>query len=376
MSESWSSTSKKAVEVGKGTGIWLPAPLAIGTLQWGTTWVDEKIIPGGRIDDETAEEVLRTLLKSGKIGLLDTAEGYGGGTSEQRIAFLRDRLEATGVNTGNVMVASKFLPTFWRWTQASFERALRGSLDRLNMKSCSVYYLHSPVHPLPINFWIQAAATCKKKGLVKTLGLSNCDGDQVRAAVEAGRRYGIDVSCNQIMFNLLDYKSPRLQKTLNVCRELGVTVIAYSPIAQGLLTDKLTRETFATNRPAKMTGITWDRLDALRSELRAVACARGKTMAQVAINWCVCHGTVPLVGCRSVKQAEDTLGSLGWHLTAEEVERLDNASLARSTLDGPIWRRGIFVSLAALLIAVYRACIALNDWFGTGTVRMPRMVRE
>jgi pyridoxine 4-dehydrogenase len=104
------------------------------------------------------------------------------------------------------------------------------------------------------------------------------------------------------MFSLLDFGSAELQKTVETCRELNVTVIAYSPIGQGLLTDKLTQESFKSNRPARMLRLSWDQLTPLRSALKQIADKHEKSMAQVAINWCVCHGTVPLVGCRSVQQ--------------------------------------------------------------------------
>ncbi|KAA8497166.1 Pyridoxal reductase, chloroplastic [Porphyridium purpureum] len=364
---------EEVVQLGR-SGIFLRTPLGIGTLQWGTTWVDSKLISGGRISDATAEAIVRHLVEN-HVTFFDSAEGYGGGTSEERIGILRQRAENDKVGrkseegASEMIVATKFLPTLWRWTHASFERALRGSLARLQQDSCDVYFLHSPLHPRPIEFWVEAAAICKRKGLLKSMGLSNCNAEQVRRAVAAGKHFGVPISCNQIMFSLLDYRSVSLQATVRACKELDVTVVAYSPIGQGLLTDKMSAERFESNRPAKMTGLTWEQLSALRTEIRAIATERGKSMAQVALNWCICHDTIPLVGCRSVAQSEDTLGCLGWRLSTEEVERLDAVALARSTLDSPPWRRGIFVALAGVLMMVYKVSISLNLMFGSGTSR-------
>jgi len=346
--------------LGRDSGLFIPAPLGVGTLQWGNTWVDERIIKGGCISDEVLCNVFNIFVSSGMCKFFDTAEGYGGGTSESRIALARERINS---KDDDLIIATKFLPTFWRWSLASFENALRASLRRLNQSCCDVYFLHSPVHPRPIEFWVEAAALCKKKGLLKTLGLSNCNASQVQRAIVAGRKYGVTISCNQVMFNLLDYHSPALQETVHACNDLGVSIIAYSPIGQGLLADGLTEESFASNRPAKMTGIKWNQLQILRSEIQNIAKETSKSMAQVALNWCICKETMPLVGCRSEKQARDTLGCLGWRLSSSQVERLDKVALSRSTLDGSSRRRGLFVTLAGILLLVYRAAIFLKSIF-------------
>jgi pyridoxine 4-dehydrogenase len=209
---------------------------------------------------------------------------------------------------------------------------------------------------------------CKRKGLLIALGLSNCNAGEVRRAHRAGVQFGVPVIVNQVMYNLLDYNSAELREMERACTDLGITIIAYSPIGQGLLTDGLTPQRFERNRPARMTGLTWDSLSELRACLAAIAAQRGKTMAQVALNWCVRHGTVPLVGCRSLAQARDSLGALGWALSPEEVAALDGSALRRSTLESPRWRRALFVGLAG---AVMVACRTL-DWLGWGMVRRAR----
>merc|ERR1712000_427615 len=95
-------------------------------------------------------------------------------------------------------------------------------------------------------------------------------------------------------------------------------------------------------------------------EIKTVAEETGKSMAQVAINWVACHGCIPLVGCRSVKQAKDTLGSLGWSLTEEQVRRLDSVALGHSTLDGKKWRRTFFATLFGCVMINCRAQRAIQ----------------
>jgi len=352
------------VLVGGDKHLSLQVPLAIGTLQWGTTWIDEKLL-GFRIKDEDAAKILRLLARQG-VTLFDTAEGYGGGTSEERLGVLRSQ---DPILQKSMLLASKFLPTWWRFSKHSFEAALRASLKRLGIDCMPIFFLHSPVHPRSIEFWVECAAECKKKGLLHSFGLSNCNADQVRRAVAAGKKFGVKVSCNQVMMSLLDFKSKALQDTLAACKENNVTVLAYSPIGQGLLTDKLTRDLFAINRPAKMMRLNWDEIQPLRAAIKEVAAKHEKTMAQIAINWVICKGCIPLVGCRKLEQAQDIVGCLGWELDNEDLQKLDSLALGRSTLEGSTLKRGFFVFLAGVLMLSYRAAIVFNLFFGTGTNR-------
>jgi aryl-alcohol dehydrogenase-like predicted oxidoreductase len=277
---------------------------------------------------------------------------------------------------------------------------------------------------MPLEHWVAAAAQEANKGHAKALGLSNCNADQVhmtcfydnptlltaletpssrtvseklsrstqvRRACREAERHGQHIACNQIMFNLLCYGSPALQETEAVCRELGVAIIAYSPIGQGLLTRDLTQAKFDSIRVAKMAGISMNDLQPLRREVAGLADRHGKTMAQVCLNWAICHGAVPLVGCRSVEQARDSMGALGWRLAPEEVAGLDAVALSTSTLAKPRWRRGVFVVFISLLMLSYKAsrvcegaasalnCIfqGLAGWLiGTPSVAQKNRVRK
>jgi pyridoxine 4-dehydrogenase len=144
------------------------------------------------------------------------------------------------------------------------------------------------------------------------------------------------------------------------CHEYGVSIVAYNSLGQGLLTDSLTEEKFASNKPAKMMHIQWTDLIPLRSAMRRIADSHSTklntkvTMAQVALNWVRAHSAIPLVGCRSSQQAQDTLSSLDWELSLQEVAELDELALSRCTLDSPKWRRKLFVVLAGVIYSVCR----------------------
>ena len=332
----------------------LKAPLAVGTLQWGTTPIDQNLINSkGCISEREAALIVKNFSEAG-ITLWDTAEGYGGGTSEQRLGQLQ--------SSQSTVLMTKFLPVPWRgFFPGDFERAVRASCRRLQTDKIHIYLLHSPVHWRSLEYWIEKGAECKRKGFIEAMGLSNCNADQVRRAVAAGKKYGVDVVVNQVHYSLLDYNSKNLQEMERTCRELGVAIVGFSVIGQGLLTDGLTEETYGTNRPAKMLRLKYEELGPLRSKLKNIGQAYNKTMAQVAINWSVCHGVVPLVGCRSEKQAKDSIGgAVGWNLKEEDVKELDAVALSRSTLDSPGWRRMFFVSLFGIVMTVCQMCDALG----------------
>ena len=124
-----------------------------------------------------------------------------------------------------------------------------------------------------------------------------------------------------------------------VCRDNSITIVAYSVLGQGLLTDSLTREKFRTNRAAKMTGVTYDDLTPLRDCIRQISTDRHVSMAQVCLNWAMAKGCIPLVGAKDPSQLKDALGSLTFSLNEDEVRRLDDVALGRSTLAKSYVRR-------------------------------------
>lgn len=141
-------------------------------------------------------------------------------------------------------------------------------------------------------------------------------------------REGVALACNQVQYSLI-YRAPETNGVLETCRELGITLVAYSPLAQGLLTGKYTRP--GAERPKGPRGATFalkaDSARPLVELMEEIGQAHGgKTPAQVAINWCICKGVLPIPGAKNRAQAEEAAGALGWRLSAAEVEALDDAS--------------------------------------------------
>ena len=151
-----------------------------------------------------------------------------------------------------------------------------------------------------------------------------------------------------VLYSLL-YREPERNGVLEACREAGVTLVAYSPLAQGLLTGKYSGGAAkpAGPRGAVFTASKTASIEPLLGLMREIGTARGvrtraagvlvaaalmqivlqgKTPGQVALNWLLCKGTLPIPGVKNARQAKEVAGALGWRLTVEQVRALDVAS--------------------------------------------------
>jgi aryl-alcohol dehydrogenase-like predicted oxidoreductase len=302
------------------TGIQI-SRLGIGAWAWGDTafWQYGK----GGYTDADIEAAFQASLAHG-IDFFDTAEVYGRGRSEQLL----------GQNTTQAgwpaVIATKFFPFPWRLHKKRLLKALRGSLARLGMESVDLYQIHWPFPPVSIDTWMDALADAVEAGLVRAVGVSNYNVEQTQRAHTALARRGIPLASNQVEYNLWQRK-PETSGLLEVCRQLDVTLIAYSPLAQGLLTGKYTPDHPPAGVRGRRYGRVLAKIQPLVGLLRETGAAHGgKTPAQVALNWTICKGTVPIPGAKNARQAMDNAGALGWRLSLDQVQALDRAS-ARAT---------------------------------------------
>jgi aryl-alcohol dehydrogenase-like predicted oxidoreductase len=268
------------------------------------------------------------------ITFFDTAEAYGQGRSEK---YLGDFLRASGARAP---VATKFMPVPWRLGKAALRRALRASLDRLGIAAVDLYQMHWPFPPLPIETWMDAMADAVEAGLIQAVGVSNYNVDQTRRAYAALKRRGVRLASNQVSYSLLN-RSIERDGLLALCQELDVRVIAYSPLAQGVLTGKYTSQKPPPGIRSARYGAVLHAVGPLIKILKEIGAAHGdKTPAQVALNWCMGKSTLPIPGAtpapqrgaqrrgagENARQAQQNAGALGWRLSVEEMDRLDQAS--------------------------------------------------
>ncbi len=288
----------------------------LGTWQWGDQFMWNYGRGYGEADVRAAFEASRTA----GVTLFDTAEVYGLGRSEK---FLGQFLRSAPTP---VLVATKFFPFPWRWNKGALLRALRGSLERLGLPAVDLYQIHWPFPPVAIETWMDALADAAQAKLIRAAGVSNYNPAQTRRAYAALKQRGLPLASNQVPYSLLDR---RIEHTglLALCQELDIRVIAYSPLAQGLLTGKYTPQSPPPGLRGPRYARLLNRLEPLTQALREIGAAHnGKTPAQVALNWCVCKGTLPIPGAKNARQAEQNAGAAGWRLTRAEVARLDQLS--------------------------------------------------
>jgi aryl-alcohol dehydrogenase-like predicted oxidoreductase len=310
--------------------------LGLGTWAWGdrSTWGMNGYDTSYNFD--TIREAYAASVASG-VTLLDTAEVYGGGESERIIGRL---LAEDPAGRARVVVATKFLPYPWKLSLTSALMAsLQASLQRLQMPFVHLYQIHGPISLRSHDAMAEALATAHRGGLVKAVGVSNYSVREMRAIHSALERRGIPLATNQVEYSLLR-TLPERTGLLRACRELGVALLAYSPIGQGRLTGKYD----AANPPPgrrQFSAYPMPEITPVVAELRRIGEQYGKTPAQVALNWLICRGTVPIPGAKNRSQAEQNAGALGWRLSEGDVRALDGVS--KGGLRGlfqRIWQHG------------------------------------
>ncbi|MFO7585400.1 MAG: aldo/keto reductase [Anaerolineales bacterium] len=292
------------------------AELGLGAWAWG-----DKIVwnYGKGYSDADIEEGFRVSLENG-VSLVDTAEVYGNGRSERLLGQFLKNTETP------VIVATKFFPMPWRWTKKSVVKALKGSLERLDLEQVDLYQIHWPSPLIPIETYAEGLAEVHKAGLARAVGVSNYNKNQMQRAVTVLSKYDIPLASNQVEYHLLN-RSVEKNGLLARCQELGIRLIAYSPLAMGLLTGKYTPE----NPPPGVRGGRYSKkLSQIQPLIKLMTeigqDVGGKSPAQVALNWLICKGTLPIPGAKNTSQAEMNAAAAGWRLSEEQVAALDEVS--------------------------------------------------
>jgi aryl-alcohol dehydrogenase-like predicted oxidoreductase len=297
-------------------------PLCIGTWAWG-----DKVFwnYGSDYGEEQLEEAFTAALETG-INFFDTAEIYGLGLSENFLGKFMEKTEQ------KVQIATKFGPAPWRFTGESVRDALTESLKRLKVEKIALYQVHWPfAFLMSQETLMNALADEVKRGRIQAVGVSNYSAQQMREAHEILAKRGVPLAVNQVRYSLLarQIESNGISHT---ARELGVTLLAYSPLAQGLLTGKYSAENAKTPSGARSINPQFSKeglqkIQPVISLLRQFGEKRDRTPAQVALNWLIAQGNViPIPGAKTAQQVKQNAGALGWRLTDDEIAQLEQVS--------------------------------------------------
>ncbi len=290
--------------------------MGLGTWAWG----DRLVWQYGRgYQDEDLRQAFTVSLAEG-VRLIDTAEVYGSGRSERLIGqFARETDQA-------VLIATKFFPWPGRLGREAVPAALKRSLQRLGLEQVDLYQIHWPSPLMSIETMMEGLVLCVERGLARAVGVSNFNASQMVRAYSALARRNVPLASNQVHYSLLN-RSVEKNGLLARCHELGVRLIAYSPLEMGLLSGKYTPQ----NPPPGSRRLTYmpilGKIPLLLKLMTEIGREHGgKSAAQVALNWCICKGTLPIPGAKTAEQARQNAGALGWKLSEEEVARLDEVA--------------------------------------------------
>jgi aryl-alcohol dehydrogenase-like predicted oxidoreductase len=289
------------------------------------------------LTEDTIKQAWDASIDAG-VTFFDTAEVYGKGESERILGSL---LAGDRHRAASVVVASKFMPMPWKIdVRGSLMKSLRASLDRLGVPAIDLYQIHGPISLRSHTAIAGALAEAHKEGLVKAVGVSNYSAKETRSMAASLEKHGMRLATNQIEFSLLR-RSPETTGLIAACKELEVLPLAYSPIGQGRLTGKYS----ASNPPPGKRNFSnhpMEVVDVVVDELRRIGEKHGgKHPSQVALNWVMNKGAVPIPGAKNRGQAEDNAGALGWSIDDDDLAVLDRLALTGiNSLMGRIWQHG------------------------------------
>mmetsp|Transcript_29637 Transcript_29637/g.62845 ORF Transcript_29637/g.62845 Transcript_29637/m.62845 type:complete len:424 (+) Transcript_29637:169-1440(+) len=362
--ESISSASSTTITDLTQLGTLTVPQIGCGTIAWST----EK----GRPNPDLAELVTTACKQGG--GFFDTGERYGshaktalgmgwGETEclvEQLIREADMNIDSNISAASKPVVATKFTPSPWRTTVDSVIEACDESRKRLGVDSIELYQIQMPDIVKPLRFlgidksydevYWDGLAECYHRGLVKNIGVSNYGPTLVTECHEHLAKRGVPLASNQIAYSLIG-RHNGAQETLDRCNELGVKVLAYYPFAMGLLTGKYSSTSPELSAEDALTSALslsnskrskFERKDLERyangdgkripaggvapllRTMEIIAMNRSTSVAQVALNYIICKGAIPIPGARTSAQYVDNMGALHWRLTEEEIIQMEN----------------------------------------------------
>jgi aryl-alcohol dehydrogenase-like predicted oxidoreductase len=280
------------------------------------------------LDDNLIERIVSLSLEGG-INWFDTAEEYGGGVSEKALS---QALKAAGKKPGEVIVATKWWPVF-RFA-SNIRKTINKRISALEPYQIDLYQVHQPWSFSGENREMTVMAEIFNRNLIRAIGVSNLSAKKMENSWKALQKSGIPLASNQVRYNLLDRRIES-NGVMTLAKKLGITIIAHSPLAQGLATGK-----FHEN-PALLENIGFRRYssqfkpESLEKSrpvimlLKELAIKYNVTPSQVALNWLINFNgdiVVAIPGATKEIHVKENCGAMSFRLSDEDMDRLDKVS--------------------------------------------------
>ena len=301
-------------------------PIGLGVMQFsvGGRGFMGKVFP--TLSQEQKNAIVKTALEGG-INWFDTAELYGFGHSERSLS---NALKAVGVGSDDVIVATKWFPIFR--TAKNIGRSIHDRIRFLNGYTIDNYMVHQSEGFSSPEVEMDAMADLVEAGLIRSVGVSNFNAEQMQRAQVALEKRGLPLAVNQMHYSLL-HRNIESNGVLKAAKELGVTIIAYSPLAMGMLSGKYHKnpDLISQTRISQRVrlGRSLERSKTLVHALEEIAVRYDATPAQVALNWLINFNgdvVVAIPGATKVHQAEESAGAMKFELSEAEMNHIDKLS--------------------------------------------------
>ncbi len=278
------------------------------------------------IPQQDKNAIIQAALDGG-INWFDTAEMYGQGVSERSLAVA---LKAAGKSNDDVVVATKWLPLLR--TARNIPRTIDDRVRFLDGYRIGLYMIHLPISLSSPEAEMDAMADLVAAGKIRSVGVSNFSAERMRRAHAALAQRGLPLAVNQVSYSLLDRHIER-DGILETAQELGVTIVAHTPLGGGVLSGKYHADPTAFTRLPRWKqwryGRQYEASRPLVTAMQGIAAKYGATVAQVALNWLINnHGDAVVVipGATRVEQARADAGAMQFRLSPDELAQLDELS--------------------------------------------------
>jgi len=321
----------------KGTDIEV-TPIGLGVMQFGAGHGLQKMMWKDKIPEEVKIGIVKAALEGG-INWFDTAAIYGDGFSEK---YLASALKKLGKKNDEVIIADKWMPIM------KFASDIKNTIDTrlkyLDGYSIDLYQIHQPHSLSPIKDQMNAMADLVDAGKIRSVGISNFTKPLMIRAYDALKDRGLQLVTNQMRYSLV-YRQIEKDGVLETAKDLGIKIICWSPLEEGVLTGKYHKDPslaksipYARRMMYPFSKKKLEKTSKLMEAMEEIATRHQVTVTQVALNWLINFPqnkghVVVIPGASKIHHIEQNVGAMYFELSKDELKQLDELSRPYNKMD-------------------------------------------